>query len=84
MLALQELEKDIGPHGIPMSEATDPVNQFAFETAKAPVIDWAARALAAGKKSYYDQYDTDKKRPMDRSGHLWGVTAKKKPDRPNQ
>lgn len=76
MLALAAVEKDIGPYGIPMSEATDPANQFAFTGADAPVIDWAARNISERQRAYYALWDTDKDNPMNRAGHLWGVEKK--------
>ena len=32
-------------HGIPLHEAMDPANQFAFEAQDKPVTDWADKAL---------------------------------------
>lgn len=37
-------DAEMGPHGIPMPEALDRANQFAFVAE--PVIDFAARAVA--------------------------------------
>lgn len=76
MLALQAIEADLGPHGIPMSEALDPANEMKFETPDFPLLDYAARAMSKKQKAYYAAYDTDKKNPMDRSGHIWPVRKK--------
>lgn len=76
MLAHLGNRNSVGPHGIPMDIATDPVNQFGFVT-DLPTVDFAADTLAAAQKSYYDQYDTNKDRPMNRAGHLWSVRLKK-------
>lgn len=43
-----------GPHGIPLTEAMDPANQFAFE-ATGPKKDWALAALKAKQDLYYKQ-----------------------------
>lgn len=69
MLAQRRLESDIGPHGIPMSEAMDPANQFAFEVPDKPRMDWAEKALAEKQDKYY------RARPKDesRAGHKWHV-----------
>lgn len=52
LIASRQREKEIGAHGIPMSEATDPKNQFGFTTGL--VMDWAERsrldAIEAHKK----------------------------------
>lgn len=45
LLASRRAEKEpVGRHGIPVSEATDPANQFAFE-AVGPRVDWAQSAI---------------------------------------
>lgn len=75
MLAHLANKSNMGPHGIPMDVATDPANQFKFVT-ELPTIDFAAHTQAAAMKAYYDQYDTDDKRPMNRAGHLWSVRLK--------
>jgi len=72
LLAAREMQADVGPHGLPMSVATNPENQFAFE-AGLPVTDWASRTLAAEQKNYYASYPD-----ADRSGHLWRVRLKTK------
>lgn len=66
-------EQDMGPHGIPMSEATDPANQYAFQGTDFPRIDYAEKARREKADAYYNQYDTDKKNPMKRHGHIWLV-----------
>ena len=70
----------MGSHGIPMSVATDPANQFQFVT-QLPTTDWAAHTLAADQETYYAKYDTNKERPMNRAGHLWGVRLQESPTR---
>lgn len=42
LVSSSRLEREVGPHGIPMSEATDPANQFAFEGHIR--TDWAEKA----------------------------------------
>lgn len=43
-----------GPHGIPLAEAMDPANQFAFE-AVGPAKDWAMDALHRKQELFYKQ-----------------------------
>lgn len=40
-----------GPHGYPITEATDPANQFAFKAGN-PTRDWAMRALTQAQKAW--------------------------------
>lgn len=68
LMAHMRNEGDRGPHGIPMSEAMDPDNQFAFVAAEAPQIDWAEKALGDAKDRYYEQFKDSK-----RHGHIWRV-----------
>lgn len=70
--AHQYREDTTGSHGIPMDEATDPANQFAFEASAAPTVDWAEATRAAAIEAYYKQYPD-----ANRAGHLWGVTRRK-------
>lgn len=70
MVAHVRNEANIGPHGFPMDEATDPRNQFAY-TAGPPVVDWVANAVGAAKQAYYEKHDHDPKKPLNREGHLW-------------
>lgn len=44
-----------GPHGLLMSEAMDPENQFAFE-AEGPVTDWAQAKLDEARDAYRKKY----------------------------
>jgi hypothetical protein len=69
LLASRELEVEVGPHGIPMSEATDAANQFAFRGYTAPKVDWAEKARRDAQDAYYERY-----KDANRNGHLWGVT----------
>jgi hypothetical protein len=71
--AHKQLVADIGPHGIPMSEATDPANQFEFMVPEAPTTDWAAKALLDGQDAYYTKYKT-----ASRHGHIWRVKRRKR------
>ena len=79
-LAGERLEADMGPHGIPMSVATDPANQGRFRVNKFPKKDFAAAAIGDAQDFYYSNKGKD--RP--RHGHLWSVRlapAKQEPDR---
>lgn len=65
-------EREIGPHGIAMSEAMDPKNQFAFIADEAPAVDWAAHALGRAQDRYYEANPTAK-----RHGHHWTVRRRR-------
>lgn len=43
-----------GSHGLPISEASDPANQFAFEV-EPPVMDWAQKAMDDAREVYRKQ-----------------------------
>lgn len=73
LLAHEDLERDLGPHGIPLSVATDPANEFKFNVPALPTVDHAARALAKRQDAYYADADAKSKTPVSRAGHLWGV-----------
>lgn len=62
----------VGPHGIPLDEATDPANQFAYVGDQVPVVDFAEKAREDARDQYYKLYDS-KTNPVNRNGHLWGV-----------
>jgi hypothetical protein len=72
--AHQALIADLGPHGIPMSEATNTANQFEFEAPESPRIDFAAKVLSDAQDAYYAKYP---KAP--RQAHIWRV--KRRPSR---
>jgi hypothetical protein len=74
MLAHEANLAEVGPHGVPMSEAMDPANAFKFVTTV--VTDFAAETLAADQKAYYDKWDKNPDRPINRAGHLWRVRLK--------
>lgn len=68
-------ERDRGPHGFPMSEATDPANQFKFQGQEKPLMDWAEKARKDSQDAFYKQRDT-KDNPVNRNGHIWGVSKR--------
>jgi hypothetical protein len=72
LLASEALEADIGPHGQPMSEATDPANEFAYKAPKRPVIDHAERARMSAADRYHKEWPD-----ASRHGELW--TVEKRP-----
>lgn len=80
LLAAVELGKDVGPHGIPITEATDPQNSLQLKRkdpsrprghyrAVGPVTDYAEEALQMAKADHY----RDKPDDYDRSADLWSV-----------
>jgi hypothetical protein len=50
-------DAEMGPHGIPMSEALDKANQFAFVAE--PVVDFAARAIDVAADSRRKTFKDD-------------------------
>jgi hypothetical protein len=66
LLAHLEVQADIGWHGIPMSEATDLNNQFAYRGNESPRMDWAAKAIGDASDAYYASNPG-----MSRNGHQW-------------
>lgn len=80
LLAAAELRRDVGPHGIPMSDATDPQNSLTRRgkdpsrprghyRAVGPVLDFAEQAMQMAKADYY----RDKPDDYDKSADLWSV-----------
>lgn len=70
-MLLAHLELEARPRnslGVLLEEATDPANQFAYESREKPLTDWAAAAVGARQDAYYKQY---KDRP--RHGHIWAL-----------
>jgi len=68
-------ERELGPHGIPMSEAMDPANQWAFTGPDNPVVDFAEKNKRDRMDAYYKKYDK-KDNPVNRNGHVWTVTKR--------
>lgn len=71
MLAFQALEDDMGPYGIPVSEAMDPDNQWAFEAPAAPRVNWAVKAVDDFRDQFYEA-----NKDASRNGHQWYVKRK--------
>lgn len=67
LFAARRAESELGPYGIPNSEAEDPANQFAYEGSRLPRVNWAVKAAMDAQDSYY------KNRPKgeSRNGHVW-------------
>lgn len=64
----------MGPHGIPMSVATDPANQYRFAVDD-PTVDYAEKTLTDTREAHEKHYYTDRKRPIP-PGFLWRVHLK--------
>ena len=60
-------------HGIPLHEAMDPANQFAFEAQERPVIDWADKALKDASDRFYES----RPKGESRNGHRWGRVTRR-------
>lgn len=73
LLASRRKDGELGPHGIPLSEALDPANQFAFDAPEKPSIDWAEKTALDQMDRYY------KTRPKgeSRNGHRWGRVTRR-------
>ena len=54
LLASRQKEREVGPHGIPMSVATDPAMKSKIRTHME--IDFVAAALSATRKQYEKDY----------------------------
>lgn len=76
------MNADVGSHGIPLSEATDPQNGFNRKTkdprrprghfkAVGPVVDYAQQAIDIAKAEFYDKAGEDRDRSADRWGVMW-------------
>lgn len=72
LLAHEEVLSDRGPHGLPLSETTDPRADPAirggwrYEANKSPRFDYAAQAIAHAQDAYYKAYPDEP-----RGGHGW-------------
>lgn len=55
-----------------MRDALDPKTQW--EVSDLPTVDFSEQALALKQRAYYTKYDTDPKNPLNRAGHLWGIS----------
>lgn len=69
-LLLQERARRLarrGSHGLLLDETTNPNNQFAYQ-AKAPITDWAEKALREAKQDYAKKYPK-----ADMGALLWEV-----------
>lgn len=75
LVASRQAERELGSHGIPMAEAMDVANQFAFKGQDGPRVDWAEKARQDAQDAYYKQHDK-KDNPVNRNGHVWGVTKR--------
>lgn len=67
LLASRQKEREAGPHGIPMSVATDPAMKSKIRTHM--TVDFVAQAIANTKKQYEKDY-----RHQDQSGFSFHAT----------
>lgn len=75
LLTSRRSEKERDENGIPWVEATDPANQYAFQGAAVPTVNYATKARLDAMAAYYKKYDTSDN-PVNRNGHIWGVSKK--------
>jgi len=72
LVAYLDLTGDRGPHGLPLSETTDPAANpsvrggWHYEANQAPRIDYAAQAIARASEAYYKAHPDES-----RGGHGW-------------
>lgn len=69
--AMAAIEADTGPHGLLMSEVTDPANQFAFEGTP-PITDYYEKARLDYEQAYIKRHDS-KANPLNRNGLIFGA-----------
>jgi len=73
MLALgREEAEPRNSHGILLKDAMNPATKWEVKTI--PTVDYSLRALSEAQIAYYKQWDTDPKNPLNRAGHMWGVS----------
>lgn len=72
LIAAMELESEYGPHGMLMSEVTDPRNQFKWVGHENPLTDYYEKARLDVERAYYDKYDTPSN-PVNRHGLIFRV-----------
>lgn len=75
LVASKQYERSLDENGVPISESTDPVNQFRFKGPEKPLTNWATKTRDDLRDAYYKKYDT-KDAPVNRNGHLWTVTRR--------
>lgn len=77
LIVSRQSQNDYDENGFLWAEATDPANQFVFEGQALPKVNYATKARKDAEDAYYRQWDK-KDAPVNRNGHIWGVS--KKPD----
>jgi hypothetical protein len=73
LLASRRVEQDMGSHGVPMSEATDPENAGKFVINDRPRVDYVRLAIQAKQDAYYGQYPSAKD---EQRAHIWYVKGR--------
>lgn len=84
LLAVQQIERETGPHGIPMAKATDVAMRpwskskepgGAHFTARRLATDWAQAALDSAKDAFYTSPEAEATRAAD----IWVVDERPDP-----
>lgn len=73
LLASRHLEHEVNAYGIPLREAMDPANQFAYEAQERPEVDWSEKAL----KDQIDRFYKGRPKDESRNGHRWGRVTRR-------
>lgn len=73
MLALgREEAEPRNTHGVLLKDAMNPATRW--DVKHGPTIDYSALLLNETQKRYYAKHDTDPAHPMNRAGHMWGIS----------
>jgi len=73
LLASRRVAADMGSHGVPMSEATDPAHRGKFIVNEAPRVDYARLAIAKKRDHYYAENPSAKD---DSAAHIWYIKGR--------
>lgn len=75
LLMSRKSERERDENGFLWSEVTDPANQYEFVGQPVPKVNYATKARKDAEAAYYKQWDK-KDAPVNRNGHIWGVSKK--------
>ena len=73
LLASRRVAASIGPHGVSMSEATDPSNRGKFIVNESPRVDYARLAIDKAREKHYTE---NPKAKDDQSAHIWYIKGR--------
>ena len=73
VVAAKRKRAEMGSHGVPMHEATDPANAGTWVINEFPRVDYVKLAMNERRDRYYAQYPDSKK---EQSAHIWYVKGR--------